>query len=252
MIGDVVGDPGLEALETLLPGLIRELDADFAVVNGENAAGGFGMTEEALERIAAAGADVVTSGNHVWEKREFFPALDRDSRILRPANYPAGCAGRGWGFVEKRGIRWLVVNLQGRDLMQAVDCPFRAFDRIWEESGGGVTLVDFHAETTREKECLGYYVDGRASLIAGTHTHILTADERVLPQGTGYITDLGMTGAQGSIIGMDTKACVERARTQVLWRTPCAQGSGAVQGVAADIHRESGRAEAVFRIHRRA
>lgn len=249
MIGDVVGDTGLETLEALLPDLAGSLDADVVVVNGENAAGGFSMTEECFARIIGAGADVVTSGNHVWEKREFFPVLERERRMLRPANYPAPCCGRGWVSFEKRGTRWLVVNLQGRDLMQAIDCPFKTFDRIWDEAAGGVTLVDFHAETTREKECLGYYLDGRASLIAGTHTHIPTADERILPKGAGYITDLGMTGSVDGVIGMDTKVCVERAKTQVLYRMPCAAGNGAMQGVAADIRRETGRVAAITRIH---
>jgi metallophosphoesterase (TIGR00282 family) len=251
MIGDVVGDPGLEALETLLPNLIREYEVDFAVVNGENAASGFGMTLETLGRILGAGADVVTSGNHVWEKREFWPVLEAEPRILRPANYPAGCSGRGWLRVEKEGVPWLVVNLQGRELMYPIDCPFKSFDSIAaSQEGAAVILVDFHAETTKEKESLGYYLDGRASLVAGTHTHVLTADERILPQGTGYITDLGMTGTIESVIGMDTKICLDRVRNQVLYRMACAQGQGAIQGIMAEIDQATRKTISITRISR--
>jgi metallophosphoesterase (TIGR00282 family) len=265
MVGDVVGEPGLKALESQLPPLIRDHSADFVVVNGENAADGFGMTPAALERILAAGADVVTSGNHVWEKREFWPTLDAESRILRPGNYPAGAPGRGWIRREKAGASWLVINLQGRELMTPIECPFKTFDAIVspamapiagppsereaEPSGAPpVILVDFHAESTREKEALGFYLDGRAGVVAGTHTHVQTADERVLPKGTGYITDLGMTGLQDSVIGMDAKICLDRARTQIAYRMECAQGTGAVQGIIAEIDGETGRALSVRRI----
>jgi metallophosphoesterase (TIGR00282 family) len=253
MVGDVVGEPGLEALESRLPGLIREYSADFVVVNGENAAEGFGMTEAVLGRILAAGADVVTSGNHVWEKREFWPVMDAESRILRPANYPAGTPGRGWIKLEKSGVSWLVVNLQGRELMTPIDCPFKGFDAVLNSqtlpgSRPPVILVDFHAESTREKESLGYYIDGRASVVAGTHTHVQTADERLLPGGTAYITDLGMTGVLGAIIGMDPKICLDRARTQVAYRMACATGSAAVQGLMAEIDEETGKAVSVRRL----
>jgi metallophosphoesterase (TIGR00282 family) len=258
MIGDVVGDPGLDTLDSLLPNLIREYSADFTVVNGENAAGGFGMTEDTLKRILAAGADVVTSGNHVWEKREFWTVMNSEKRILRPANYPEPAAGQGWLRLEKAGASWLVINLQGRELMTPIDCPFRAFDSILEEesSNGGapVILVDFHAESAREKEALAYYLDGRAGLIAGTHTHVQTADERILPKGSGYITDLGMTGVTNSIIGMDEKICLDRAWNQVLYRMECAKpGPGhipAIQGVFAELDRDTGKALTLRRICR--
>jgi metallophosphoesterase (TIGR00282 family) len=272
MIGDVVGEPGLEVLEGLLPGLIRESSADFVAVNGENAAEGFGLTEAVLARILAAGADVVTSGNHVWEKREFWPVLDSETRVLRPANYPAGVPGRGWVRIEKNaGARgsWLMVNLQGREFMTPIDCPFKGFDEILRgqadhiqgspeggirEIGPLVVLVDFHAESAREKEALGFYLDGRAAVVAGTHTHVQTADERVLPGGTAYITDLGMTGVRGSIIGMDPKICLDRARTQVLYRMECAKpepGRGAeVQGIVAEIDGDTGKAVSIRRIGR--
>jgi metallophosphoesterase (TIGR00282 family) len=260
MIGDVVGDPGMEVLERRLPVLIRENSADFVVVNGENAAGGFGLTADLLRRIIAAGADLVTGGNHIWEKREFWPALESEERVLRPMNYPEGSPGKGWVKLEKPSpwgpVTWLTVNLQGREYMKAIDCPFRAFDALEASASTGaekpVILVDFHAESSREKEALAYYLDGRASLIAGTHTHVQTADERLLPKGSAYITDLGMTGTIDAIIGMDTKICLDRARNQVLYRMEVAgassEGKTAVQGIIAEIDAESRRAVAIRRL----
>jgi metallophosphoesterase (TIGR00282 family) len=269
-IGDVVGEPGLLALERELPGLVRSNDADFTVVNGENAADGFGMTGENLHRILLAGADVVTSGNHVWEKRDFWPFLDSEERLLRPGNYPGKSPGRGWTIRQKAGAAWLVINLQGREYMSALDCPFRAFDEIIEAgrkaaaalytadaagsaAGEPLVVVDFHAESSREKEALGYYLDGRASVVVGTHTHVQTADERVLPKGTGYITDLGMTGVQDAIIGMDKKICLDRARTQILYRMEVAKAAPdgsdcGVRGLIAEIDRQTGKAVSVKRI----
>ena len=278
MIGDVVGDPGLEVLESRLPVLIREQAADLVVVNGENAAEGFGLTEAVLKRILASGADVVTGGNHTWEKRDFWPVLDGEERVLRPANYPGEAAGRGWVVIEKAPaaggapVRWLVVNLQGRELMTPIDCPFRCFDAILEAQEDHIShsllapegtapehiagtaplvLVDFHAESTREKEALAWYLDGRASLVAGTHTHVQTADERILPGGTGYITDLGMTGAVDSILGMDRKICLDRSRTQVLYRMECAKpgsGGAVIRGVVVEIDGETRRTCSIKRI----
>ncbi|MDR1420784.1 MAG: YmdB family metallophosphoesterase [Treponema sp.] len=300
MIGDVVGEPGLCVLESRLPVLIGENAADFAVVNGENAADGFGMTEAAARRIFAAGADVITGGNHIWEKRDFLPYMDAEERILRPANYPVPAAGRGWIVVKKdlqkascnadaqgaasgvprepeadeqapRMASFFVINLQGREFMTAIDCPFKIFDTVAAEgrlplththpllnpegSGpeflerNGVVLVDFHAESSREKEALGFYLDGRASLVAGTHTHVQTADERILPGGTAYITDLGMTGIRDSVIGMDAGVCLDRARHQVLYRMEVADGPvSMVQGIVAEIDQETGRTSAIRRI----
>jgi len=274
MIGDVVGDPGMEVLERRLPVLIRENSADFVVVNGENAAGGFGLTSDLLKRIIAAGADIVTSGNHIWEKREFWPTLNTDNRVLRPMNYPESkcldiaSVGRGWTKFEKPSpwgpVTWLTINLQGRDFMKAIDCPFMAFDLLENEINNPdlnadelpienpIILVDFHAESSREKEALAYYLDGRVSVIAGTHTHVQTADERLLPKGSAYITDLGMTGTMDGIIGMDTKICLDRARNQVLYRMEVAgassEGKTAVQGIVAEIDAESRKAVAIKRL----
>jgi metallophosphoesterase (TIGR00282 family) len=262
MIGDVVGEPGLKTLEDRLPGIIRDHAVDFTVVNGENAADGFGMTKTALERILASGADAVTSGNHVWEKRDFWETLASDKQILRPANYPGNLPGSGWLRTEKAGASWIVINLQGRELMTPIDCPFRCFDNIISDiSDRAIVLVDFHAESSREKEAMGYYLDGRCALVAGTHTHVTTADERILPKGTAYITDLGMTGITDSIIGMDIKICMDRTRKQVLYRmepattasstdTDSAVGtnSAGVHGVIAEIDKETGKALSVRRI----
>lgn len=272
MIGDVVGESGLKALEENLPSLKKEYDIGFVTVNGENAAGGFGLSRESLDRIFSAGADVVTGGNHIWEKRDFWHVLNTEERVLRPGNYPKGAAGRGFVRLERGGMLYLVINLQGRELMPSTDCPFKAFDAIEEKQRGtaselhplldmegnvpsgpmwnynALVLVDFHAESTREKEALGYYLDGRASVVAGTHTHVQTADERVLPGGTAYITDLGMTGARDGVIGMDKKICLDRARNHVLYRLECAGGPGSLQGIIAELDGESGKALTIRRL----
>jgi metallophosphoesterase (TIGR00282 family) len=252
MIGDVCGVSGLEILEEKLPVIINEKNIDFVTVNGENTTEGFGLNEEDYRRIISAGADVVTSGNHIWEKREIWPALENEKKLLRPANYPGDAPGTGFTRVEKNGINWLVINLQGREMMNAIDCPFRCFDSIVNgiTASRAIILVDFHAESSREKEALAYYIDGRAALIAGTHTHVQTADERVLPKGSAYITDLGMTGVIDSVIGMQIETCLKRIRTQVMYRMEIAPKSPNVkiQGIIADIDADMGKAVSVTRI----
>jgi metallophosphoesterase (TIGR00282 family) len=260
MIGDVVGDPGLEILERQLPSIIEENSADFVMVNGENAAAGFGLMPEILERLFAAGADVVSGGNHIWEKREIWPVRDTEERLIRPMNYPES-PGKGWVKMEKTPpdfnlpVTWLAVNLQGREFMTPLDCPFKSFDAFEagvEKPQMPVILVDFHAESSREKEALSCYLDGRVSVVAGTHTHVQTADERILPKGTAYITDLGMCGALGGVIGMDPKICLDRARNQVLYRmevaAPAVGGKTAVQGIVVEIDRETRKAVSIKRI----
>jgi len=248
MIGDVVGGIGLEILETRLPELIKKEGIDFVTVNGENTAEGFGMTESDYKRIIAAGADVVTSGNHIWEKREFWTILENEKKILRPANYPSvsfnsqSIPGTGFFKLIKNGINWIVINLQGREFMNAIDCPFQCLDHLLENIDSGslgvtVVLIDFHAESPREKEALAYYADirkkQRVSLFSGTHTHVQTADERILPGGCAYITDLGMTGNTDSVIGMEPRICLERARKQVLYHMEIAQAASAVKTAGA-------------------
>jgi len=276
MIGDVVGEFGLKTLEEKLPILIKEQNIDFVTVNGENSAAGFGMSPVDFKRIMAAGANVVTSGNHIWENREFWSVLETEPNMLRPANYPKGStviqsvSGAGFACINKNHISYIVLNLQGREFMSAIDCPFQCFDRMLSihigraaenhpiVSGDGtsiptafpIIIIDFHAESSREKEALGYYVDGRASLIAGTHTHVQTADERILPKGTAYITDLGMTGNTDSVIGMDPKICFERSTKQVLYHMETAESNkpGQMQGIIAEIDAETGNAVSIRRI----
>jgi metallophosphoesterase (TIGR00282 family) len=260
MIGDVVGDAGLKVLEERLPGFFREHAPDFCIINGENSAAGFGIDPSALKRILALGADVVTSGNHIWEKRDYWPLLDTEERLLRPANYPAGNPGRGCLKVEKeingKKTTFLAINLQGREFISPIDCPFKAFaaiDNYIEEKP--LILVDFHAESIREKEALGFYLDGRACVVAGTHTHVQTADEKILPKGTAYISDLGMTGITDSVIGMEPVTCIQRAKNQVQYRMEAATtGSEArVQGILVEIEADGdtkpGKAVSIQRIN---
>jgi metallophosphoesterase (TIGR00282 family) len=261
MVGDTVGAPGLETLEAKLPAVIQEHKINFVTVNGENAADGFGMTENEYRRIITAGADIITSGNHIWEKRDFWNILNSEKNILRPANYPntnspaagEGVPGTGYTIIEKDGINWLVINLQGRELMSPIDCPFQCFDYIinkHSENLPAVVIVDFHAESTREKEALGYYTDGRASIFAFTHTHVQTADERILPKGSAYITDLGMTGITGSVIGMNPDICLARFRKQVHYQMETAESKepGLLQGIIVQINADTGTAVSIQRI----
>ena len=266
MLGDVVGEPGLKILENRLPDFINEHKPDFIMVNGENSANGFGLSEETAKRIFASGADIISGGNHIWEKREVWPFLDSEKRVIRPANYPEG-PGRGWINVKKeimgKPVNFLAINLQGRELLYSIDCPFKCFDSIFEtqntarhasfpDSGYApvITVVDFHAESSREKEALAFYIDGRANVIAGTHTHVQTADEKILPQGTAYITDLGMTGEKNAVIGMDPQICIDRVRNQVLYRMEIAANGNkaSVQGIIAEIDDESGKAVSIKRL----
>lgn len=248
-----MGDAGLCALEHLLPSIKTGYGAVLAVVNGENAAEGFGMTANDAQRIFDAGCDVITSGNHVWEKRDFWAVMDNDTRILRPANYPEPAAGRGFIHIEKNGISFLVINLQGREMISPIDCPFRTFDRILNSlPPTPLILVDFHAESSAEKEALSFYLDGRAAVVAGTHTHTQTADEKILPLGTAYITDLGFTGVLDSVIGMDKKICIKRAVSSVAYSMECAKGEASIQGIAVQIDLDSGKAVSIERFSRSA
>ena len=253
MLGDVIGEPGIAALEKYLPGLIQKNKASIVIANGENAAGGFGLTEEIFHRLINAGVDLISGGNHIWEKRDFWPVLQSDPRIIRPANYPPQCPGRGYAKIEKSGCSLILVNLQGRTSMASTDCPFRVMDELLKSPDfciepKPIIVVDFHAESTEEKEALAFYLDGRVNLIAGTHTHVQTADERLLPAGSAYITDLGMTGPEESIIGMDIKLCLDRSRTQIPFRMECAPGSATIQGIMIDIDSSTGKTLQIERL----
>jgi 2',3'-cyclic-nucleotide 2'-phosphodiesterase len=252
-VGDVVGAPGRRIVRERLRGLKRDIGADLTVVNGENAAGGAGLTTATAEELFAAGAEVLTTGNHVWDKREALTLLDREPRILRPANYPEGSPGAGVVVVTVAGTRVAVVNLMGRVFMPLVDDPFRAADRIVDELRGTarVVLVDFHAEATSEKIAFGWYLDGRVAAVLGTHTHVATADARVLPGGTAFMADVGMTGPFDSVIGVKKEQAIERFRTSRSIPYETADGDVRLAAVRVDVDPASGTATAIERIELR-
>ncbi|MFC1526816.1 TIGR00282 family metallophosphoesterase [Candidatus Latescibacterota bacterium] len=250
-VADIYAKPGRRAAADIIPRLLREREVDFCVVNGENAAGGFGLTEQIAGKLHAYGADVITSGNHIWNRADFVPYLERTDRVLRPLNYPPAAAGRGSTVVTSRaGVPVGVVNLQGRTFMASIDCPFRRgheeVERLRQETA--VVLVDFHAEATAEKVALGWHLDGLASAVIGTHTHVQTADERILPQGTAYLTDAGMTGAVESVIGTRPAIAVQRFLTQVPLRFKPAEGPALFCGALVDVDETTGRATAIERL----
>ncbi|ACO04861.1 MAG TPA: TIGR00282 family metallophosphoesterase [Persephonella sp.] len=216
IIGDVIGRTGRNALREFLPSLIDKEEPDFIIANGENAAGGFGITKKVLDELLSMGIDVITSGNHIWDKKEIVQFIDQEERLLRPANYPPSALGRGYGIYKKNDKRIAVINLMGRVFMGIpLDCPFRTFDEIYEKIKDTVDyiVVDFHAEATSEKMAFGYYVDGKADIVFGTHSHVPTADEQILPKGTAYITDVGLTGAVHSVIGMKIDQPIQKFLT---------------------------------------
>lgn len=239
MLGDVIGAPGLRALFTLLPPFVKKKNADLIVANGENALRGFGIGREEATIILNSGVNVITSGNHVWERKEAGELLDNEELLLRPANYPPGLPGRGMIHLKGRAGEWVVINLQGRDDMYAIDCPFRVAEeltaRARREHPYAVIIIDFHAENPEEKEALAWHLDGRASVVAGTHTHVQTADERILPKGCGYITDLGMSGPLDSVIGVKKEICVRRSLSQMPIKMETAEGEASVMGAVFSI-----------------
>ncbi len=250
-IGDIVGRPGRRALKENLHNLQRELDIDFVVANGENAAGGNGITREVARELLAGGIDVITMGNHVWDHKEIFDLIEQERRILRPANYPPGVPGEGFNVYEAgRKGRVAVLNLAGRVFMPELDCPFRRADQLLAELGGltRVVLVDFHAEATSEKMAMGWYLAGRVSAVCGTHTHVQTADERILPGGTAYITDVGMTGPRDSVIGVKKELVLSKFLTQLPRRFEVASGPYQFNAVVIDIDDETGEAREIRRI----
>jgi len=253
-VGDVVGKAGRQILKQRLSSLIDRHRIDLVVVNAENAAAGYGLTLSVMDDLYKAGAQVLTSGNHVWDKKEIFDILDRDERLLRPHNYPEGLPGRGYDIYETAaGLPVAVINLEGRVFMKSLDCPFKAADSILEELSGRVKmiLVDFHAEATSEKESIGYYLDGRVSAVVGTHTHVQTADEKILAGGTGYLTDVGMTGAQDAVIGNQKEPALKRFLTQLPVRLEVAKKDPLLCAVLLTVDEESGCCTAIERIQER-
>ncbi|MFQ5471871.1 MAG: YmdB family metallophosphoesterase [Dehalococcoidia bacterium] len=249
MIGDVVGKLGRRTVATVLPGLRESFDVDLVIANGENTAGGRGLTPATAQELYDAGVDVLTSGNHIWENREVYPILDSNEPVIRPLNYPEGTPGDG---VYKRDDI-AIINLMGRTFMGVnLDCPFRSVDEALAGLDGyPIVLVDLHAEATSEKVGMGHYLDGRVSAVVGTHTHIPTADARVLPGGTAYISDLGMVGALNSVLGMETEPVIERFLTQRPNRwNPVDKGPAIFNSVIISIDRTSGRATNIERVDR--
>lgn len=250
-IGDVVGQPGRNTVTRLLPEIKEQMSPVFVIANGENAAGGFGITEETAFYLYQAGVDVITLGNHVWSKKEVYPYLDNEPNILRPANYPDGVPGRGWAIYEgPAGESIGVISLCGRVYMEPLENPFKVADSILEYMAPNTdaVFIDLHAEATSEKNAFGQYVDGRASAVVGTHTHIQTADERILSNGTAYITDVGMTGPINSVIGVKSDIIIRKFLTQLPARFEIADGETIFSAVAVDIDSASGKAEKIERI----
>ena len=250
-IADIVGKPGRWAVSQLLPDLLRTHQIDFAIANVENAAGGFGLTREIAKKIHSYGVDCLTSGNHIWDRKDIYPYLDEDRRILRPANYPPDVPGRGAGIFESAsGQKVGVLNIQGRVYIKEIDCPFRVAKEEIERLKGEtkVLIVDLHAEATSEKVALGRYLDGRVSAVLGSHTHVQTADETILPGGTAYITDVGMTGPHDSVIGVKTEDALARFLLQIPRRFTLGNRDVKFSGVLVKVDPDTGKATDIERL----
>jgi len=246
MVGDVVGRPGRRAVAALLPELRRKHEVDVVVANGENAAGGVGLTVDTAQELFKSGVDFITSGNHIWHHKEILAYMEAEPCVLRPLNMPPGVPGRG--YVVKEGT--MVVNLLGRVFMGHFDCPFRAMDHLLEEVSPRprVILVDFHGEATAEKIALGWYLDGRVSAVLGTHTHVGTVDTRVLPRGTAFVSDVGMVGAADSVIGDDKDSVIDRFLTLMPHRLSVGKGNAVFNSVLVDVDADSGKATSIKRL----
>lgn len=249
-IGDIFGRPGRDLVRDGLAALVERHAVDFVVANAENSAGGFGITRDIGDDLLECGIDVMTSGNHIWDKKEIVEYITRENLLLRPANFPAGTPGVGHVTVKAGPHRVAVLNLMGRVFMNPIDCPFRKADEILPElrKETPVILVDMHCEATSESQAMGWYLDGRVSAVVGTHRHVQTADERVLPGGTAYITDLGMTGPTDGVIGVDREIILQRFLTQMPARFEPAKGPAALHGAVITIDPETGRASDIRRL----
>ena len=254
VVGDIVGRPGRRAFRQLGRDLARAHRADFILVNCENAAAGFGVTPDIARELLADGAGCLTSGNHIWKHREIYPYLEEEPRLLRPANFPEGAPGNGWGLFPWSGGEIAVINLMGTAGMEPLECPFRTFDDLYREARRETSLVvvDFHAESTSEKAAFAHYVDGRAALVFGTHTHVQTADERVLRGGTGFITDVGMTGPEESVIGVAKEQVIERFVTRMPAKFVVPDGPALLCGLIAELDPGTGKAVRLQRVQERA
>jgi len=250
-IGDIVGKPGREAVRVLLPDLRKKHSLDFIIANAENASGGSGITPRVSEELFSFGVDVLTSGDHIWKKKEIFELINQEERILRPLNYPSGAPGQGRRiFKTKSGEKIGVINVNGRVFMEALECPFKTALAAQEELAREtkIIIVDIHAEATSEKVALGWYLDGKASAVLGTHTHIQTADEKIFPKGSAYITDVGMCGAYDSVIGRKVDDVLTRFLTLIPVRFEVAEENIQLHAVVIDIDDKNGKARSILRI----
>jgi len=250
-IGDIVGSPGRHIVLERLTDIVAQQKLDLVIANAENAASGFGITPRLAEELLAVGVDVLSGGNHIWDRKEILDYFPHQPRLLRPANYPEGTPGRGlYVGTARNGTRYAVLNLQGRVFMASIDCPFRTADRELKliPPDVKIIIVDMHAETTSEKQAMGWYLDGRASAVIGTHTHVVTADEQVLPGGTAYITDVGMTGPHDSVIGMDKAGILRRFLDGLPARFDVASADVQMNAVRLDVEESSGHARSIERL----
>ncbi|KKB38904.1 TIGR00282 family metallophosphoesterase [Bacillus thermotolerans] len=250
-IGDVVGSLGRDMISEYVPMLKKKYSPDWTIVNGENAAAGRGITEKIYRKFLADGADAVTLGNHAWDNKEVFDFIDHAREIVRPANFPEGAPGTGLIFVKKAGTEVAIINLQGRTFMPALDCPFKKAEELVAKARERtpVIFVDFHAEATSEKQALGWFLDGKVSAIVGTHTHVQTADNRVLPKGTAYLSDVGMTGPYDAILGMEKEAVMKKFITSLPVRFEVPKsGRTQLSACLIDVDKKTGRAKAIDRI----
>ncbi|MGE3062415.1 MAG: TIGR00282 family metallophosphoesterase [bacterium] len=246
-IGDIIGKAGRNALAREMKDLKEKYSPDMIIANGENLAGGFGMTKSTVDAVFASGVDVLTSGNHIWDNKEFSELL-KDERILRPMNYHPSLPGRGFYIYKIKNVDVCVTNLCGRIFMQPLDCPFRKMDELLEKIEAKVIIADFHAEATAEKQAFAYYLDGRVSAVIGTHTHCQTADERILKNKTAFITDVGLTGSIDSIIGFEPEGAIRRTLLQVSQRFEVAKEMTAVNALFFEVNAETGEAVSIERI----
>ncbi|NEU29297.1 TIGR00282 family metallophosphoesterase [bacterium LRH843] len=249
-IGDVVGAPGRNMITEYTSKLKQHYKPTITIINGENAASGKGITEKIYKGFLDSGAQVVTLGNHAWDNRDIFEFIDDAKALIRPANFPEGTPGNGYTFVKVNDIEIAVVNVMGRTFLPAIDCPFRKMDEIINniKKRTPYIFVDFHAEATSEKQAMGWYLDGRVSAVVGTHTHVQTSDERILPNGTAYLTDVGMTGPYDGILGVDREPVLKKFLTTMPVRFEVAKGREQLNGVVIDLHPKTGLAKSIKRI----
>lgn len=249
-VGDVVGSSGRQMIQEYVPKLKKKYSPTVTIINGENAAGGRGITEKIYRSFLEAGAQAVTLGNHAWDNREIFEFIDNAKYLVRPANFPEGTPGKGLIFLNCNGTEVAIINLQGRTFLPPLDCPFKKVDDLIAQAKKrtSIIFIDFHAEATSEKQALGWYIDGRATAVVGTHTHVQTADNRILPNGTAYITDVGMTGPYDGILGMERGAVLKKFLTALPVRFEVAEGRTQLSAVLIDVNPSTGKASRIERI----